>query len=204
MSPGLNRHPPARRLLPALGLAAIPVLLALFPDSGALLQWMRAGGGLLRGLSSHWVHWSASHLFWSGGTFLLLSIVAAREDPQRFFRCIAAASFAVSAAVWLGTTLDCYRGLSGIDSALFTMLAARRLQSAHRDGDRRQSIAMGLLLLLFAAKLVFECATGGALFVDGGTTMRPVPAAHAAGGAAGLLVSLAGDRRRIARFNPVT
>jgi hypothetical protein len=83
--------------------------------------------------------------------------------------------------------LDTYRGLSGIDSALFTLLATRVLHESIALKDRPQAILAGVILALFVAKTAYEWTTGATLFVDSAAAnMLPIPLAHVMGGLVGV------------------
>jgi hypothetical protein len=113
---------------------------------------------------------------------------------------------AVPVALWLVQPgLPSYRGLSGLASGCFTLVAVRialaradvghgLLGAAARGGrwdrwDRWRAAAAWGLLGLFAAKTTFELVLGQAVFADGASAgFVPVPLAHAVAGAVGLVV----------------
>jgi hypothetical protein len=71
-----------------------------------------------------------------------------------------------------GRAVTAYRGLSGIDSALFALLLWQ---------ERRSRLAI-LCAVAFAAKIAFEVFAGATVFVARmGTDVVPVPIAHVAG-----------------------
>jgi rhomboid family GlyGly-CTERM serine protease len=148
-------------------------------------------GELWRLMTGHWVHWGWSHCFWSGGAFVLLAVLSGREAFRRTLGCVIVASLAIGGAFWFGTDLRFYRGLSGIDSALFTMLEVEMLSQQWRE--RRWDwvgTAASALLLGFVGKLGYEVATGQALFVDiQASGMVPVPLAHAVGAVVGVVMA---------------
>jgi len=83
--------------------------------------------------------------------------------------------------------MSSYRGLSGIDSALFVLLVAGVLKERLQDKSYPAMLVAGFTLLLLAGKILFEMVTGDTLFVsstDAGFV--PVPLAHAIGGICGL------------------
>jgi rhomboid family GlyGly-CTERM serine protease len=166
-----------------------PILRAI-PGAAERFQFDRAAiaaGQFWRVLTGHWAHWSAEHLLWSGGAFALLLFVCAARSFGRASACVTIAAVAVSATVWRWTDLQFYRGLSGIDSALFVLAAV----TITRAGGTRRQWATALLLLAFVGKIYAESATGAAVFVSAGDSgMAPVPLAHAVGGAVGLLCAL--------------
>src|SRR4029078_5316519 len=84
-----------------------------------------------------------------------------------------------------------YRGLSGIDSALFLNVALVLLHEAHNRRQALLSWTLGLLLVGFIAKLGYEMANGATLFVDSSEAgFTPLPLVHAVGAAVGILLAL--------------
>ena len=85
--------------------------------------------------------------------------------------------------------MQIYRGLSGIDSALFALLTVVMWNDGCRSQrPGRQAIAMGCLIA-FLLKLAFELMTGRNVFVnavDTGTVS--VPLAHVVGALCGLVI----------------
>ena len=79
-----------------------------------------------------------------------------------------------------------YRGLSGLDSAFFGLLAASLLTR----GQTPATIVGSLALAGFAAKSVFELATSQTVFAAG-VGYAPVPLAHLVGLVSGIVVALA-------------
>jgi rhomboid family GlyGly-CTERM serine protease len=176
----------------ALGLIA--PLLHFLPDVSAALQYDRsavAAGQFWRLLTCHWPHWSADHLLWSGGTFAVLVLVCRRLYPRQLLPCVLLSAPLVTGAVMFGTDLQTYRGLSGIDTALFTLLAIQILRENLADHRRVPAAAAGVLLLTLTAKIIYESITRGTLFVSADPSiMTPVPLAHFAGAVAGAIIAL--------------
>ncbi len=96
----------------------------------------------------------------------------------------------VPAAVWIFLPgMERYRGLSGLDSAFFALLAAEVLREKWREGRRLWALAVLAAALAFAGKIAWELATGTAVFVDSAAAgMVPVPLAHLVGAACGAAV----------------
>lgn len=154
-------------LFPALGTA-----LELRPERVALEPW--------RLLTCHLAHWNEQHLLWDLLVFLALAPLL---PPRRLAALLLPAGLAISFGVLIcQPELASYRGLSGIDAALFVALA---LDLARRAG-RLDRVLGGLALLLFAAKIAAELASGQAVFVATGGAFVPVPLAHLLGLAAAL------------------
>jgi rhomboid family GlyGly-CTERM serine protease len=147
---------------------------------------------LWRGISCHWAHWNGNHLFWSAGTFLVLGARCERAHRQQFLYCLVLSALAIPIALWrYMPELATYGGLSGLDSALFALLAVQVLRDKWNQGDRYW-LAVGVLCALaFAAKVGYEFHTAQTLFAEPTTAMSPVPLAHLVGGSVGTLVGIA-------------
>jgi rhomboid family GlyGly-CTERM serine protease len=185
-----RKAPPLRGAAAATVLLGVPALVvALVPGAAELLQYDRAAlgaGEAWRVLACHWTHWTGEHLIWDLAAFAVLAFLAWRVSPRRCAIVLALAGVAIPAAVAFGLpAMDRYRGLSGLDSALFVFVAASMLGTAGAAGRRR----IGLVLAAFLAKIGFEIVTGAAVFVDA-SAFVPVPLAHLAGAACGWLATL--------------
>jgi len=190
----------ARRLtgaLPPLVIALCAMVAALCPAAGDILQFDRArilSGQWYRLLTGHLTHFTASHLAWDLGVFIGLGLIAGAIDGRGTAVTLALAAVAIPLGVLqFQPALQTYRGLSGLDSALFVFLVCRQLWVAE---DGLGTTGLGLAwapfgcLVVFGAKVVFECVTGRTLFVSGAGTFTAVPLAHAVGGACGAAVGL--------------
>jgi rhomboid family GlyGly-CTERM serine protease len=151
-----------------------------------------AAGELWRLLTGHLTHWSLNHLFWDAATFLGLSLACIRWRHRRTLACILSSAVAISATVLVAhPELHTYRGLSGIDTALFILLAVNLWQSARLTGDRALAAVVFAALAGFAGKTSYELLTGGTLFVDvANAPFIPLASAHAMGALIGALAAL--------------
>lgn len=179
----------------SLFLSAMAVLVFVQPSAGTWLQYDRraiAGGEIWRLVSSHWTHVSADHLFWDVLTFLLLGTLCEQINRLRFCTCVLASTIIIPVALW--TTMPqlwIYRGLSGIDSALYLLLAVTLLKDEIQGKRWAWVIALLGALVAFVAKAGYEITTGGIIFVNRGAShMIPVPLAHCAGAVVGTIVGL--------------
>jgi rhomboid family GlyGly-CTERM serine protease len=183
-----------------VALGASAVLIALLPGVAEAAQLERAlvAREPWRILSGHLSHFSAAHLAYDLAVFLALGWVCEARWPRRTRLGLCVALPACSAAVLLGAPeLATYRGLSGLDSTLFVLLAARmHAERASRSAWMRLVPALALLGLL--AKIAYELCADATLFAGGADLFVPVPVAHLAGGAIGLLAASwpAPDRSR--------
>jgi len=180
----------------AIGLSGLAAaVLSHWPAATAALQFDReavAAGQLWRLIACHWTHWTDDHLIWDLIVYLGLGWTCVLMNPRATARTLALASLLVGAGVWLLLPeMTRYRGLSGLDSALFVLLA---LQLAARLPANRR-LLIHAALLAFLAKTAYEAATAATLFAASGDAFIPVPAAHLLGGLAALL-ALAVARRK--------
>jgi rhomboid family GlyGly-CTERM serine protease len=173
----------------------VPFAIFASPRVTEWLQYDRAAiaaGKWWRMLSCHWTHWSAGHLLWDAVMFLVLGLCCERLAPRRTPACLAGAVLFIPLVLWWAQpAMHLYRGLSGLDSALFVLLAAVTLRESLAARRTAESAAAVGLILSFAAKTLCEAVTGVSLFVEAGGVFEPAPLAHAAGGLAGLLAGSA-------------
>lgn len=184
-----DRQSHGSRRLPwlTLGLAGLAAMLffgagpapeALLYDRAAIGQ-----GEFWRLVTGHLVHSDISHLGWNLAALLILGGLLETTPGlgrRGLFLALGVGVIAVSAALWWGIpALAWYCGLSGVLNAVYVVLLA---------GVWRQT-GSGLLLVLLAGnavKIAVEAVAGVALFTD--PLWQPVPAAHAAGYLAGMVV----------------
>ena len=186
---GLARRTPCVSLF----LAATAVGVFLWPGLGAHLQYDRAAiadGEVWRLVSGHWTHYSSDHAFWDVLAFSALAVSCERKSRPRFLACVVTATLAISCAVWLLLPgMGIYRGLSGIDSALFTLFIADMWEEHRQTGPGRPQLLAALCLVAFLAKSAFELQTGRNVFVSGlDASTVGVPLAHLVGAGCGLLI----------------
>lgn len=139
-------------------------------------------------VSCHLAHWSTQHLFWDVLMFFVLGWHLEKSIAKPYYFTLIASSLLIPLGVLvMQPEITSYRGLSGIDTALFALLCTSKLASGYREGSQR-SIALFLFLLLAMwSKLLFEFSTGGVMFVRN-DNFTPVPAAHLCGAVIGMLV----------------
>jgi hypothetical protein len=130
--------------------------------------------------------------------FLVLGTVCERRWPRRFLLCLPLAAAAISLAIWyLPPKLETYRGLSGLDTALFTLAAVGYLQSAMSERNRALAAAISALLAALAVKIMYEAATGMTLFVNSADAFIPLPLVHLVGGLIGVGVAVIANPRAL-------
>lgn len=198
----------ARRMpCASLLLSAAAVSMSCFPSLAARLELDRAAiaaGEVWRLVSAHWVHYSFDHLFWDALAFGVLGIGCERRSRPRFLMCVTTSALAISMAVWFGLPgLRAYRGLSGIDAALLTLLFTDLWRESLHARESRQLLLQAACLAAFLCKIAFELATGSNVFVEteqSGTVA--VPLAHLVGAVVGVLVGLGARVPWMPAFRP--
>ena len=176
--------PPLAGMLLTGGIMMAAVLIQCSTGLAEALQWQRNAGTGVRWLTSHLCHWSWNHLAWDLFAFGLLSLLSLRVAPSRYLPCLLAAAMLIPLEIRINQPmLDSYRGLSGIDGALFGLVATalwRQPPTNRRRGATR--VLAGLGGCGFLAKTLYELTTGGTLFVEAGPEpFVPVISAHLIG-----------------------
>ena len=185
--------PPLAGMLLAGGIMLLAVLVQCSTGLAEALQWQRNAGSGVRWLTSHLCHWSWNHLVWDVFAFGLLSLLSLRVAPSRYVFSLLAAAMLIPLEIRINQPmLDSYRGLSGIDCALFGLVAAALWQQPSKNGRGGAArMLAGLGGCGFLAKTLYELTTGGTLFVEAGPEpFVPVISAHLVGFFTGLGVGL--------------
>jgi rhomboid family GlyGly-CTERM serine protease len=139
-------------------------------------------GEWYRLLTCHLPHWTTNHLGWSLVTFAVLCSLCEIRGQLRTLCCTMASAVLIPLSLlWAQPSLITYRGLSGIDSALFVLLAVQLLRTTPAVAR-----IVTLALVAFVGKAIFEMLTGGTLFANPAGRFVPVPLAHLTGAVVGL------------------
>lgn len=175
-------------IFPPILLAVLACLVATSSSLTVALQFdvaEIAGGQIWRLITGHFTHWNFDHLFWDVATFAALGIVCCRRSPERTLRCVAAAALAISVTILvIHPEIRVYRGLSGIDTALFALLAVDLLRET--KGAIRSMALVSLIGLI--AKTSYEIVATQTLFVDcREADFTPLVSAHIVGAVIGWL-----------------
>jgi rhomboid family GlyGly-CTERM serine protease len=181
----------------AVAVYALPTLtLALQFDPVAVEsgQWWRL-------ITGHWTHWSADHLWWDALVFLCLSIICERGGRLRYLTCVFASAMCISLVLcWTQSSAMIYRGLSGIDAALYVLLLGMIVRQQITARQWTWIPVAALFFLGFVAKICYEITTNSTVFVDSSTSgFVPLPLAHAIGAAVGLLTLFLGNNSKAER-----
>ena len=195
-----------------LSLCLLAVAALLLPSLTGALEFSRASladGECWRLLTGHLTHWNFDHFMWDLVMFAALGAICERRGRGRYAACLLAAALAIPLCVYaLMPEMATYRGLSGLDSALFAMLAVLMLREKWAERDWTGTTIVAILLLGFAAKVGYEFVTLQTVFVDSAAAdFIPLPLAHIVGAAVGTLAAVAtmpriwysGEPRALAR-----
>ena len=183
--------PIAMRNLPWITIAVAASAAAVFalPAAAPLLEYDRqavlAGGQLWRLFSGHLAHWSTPHLALDLGALLLLGWVAERKDRRRLGLLLVAAALVISVVLLRDPTWSTYRGLSGVDAALYVYVAVTLWREGASQRRPMRVVALALLAA-FVGKMIVEGLSGAAIFMAPGDAQTVVLSAHVSGALVGL------------------
>lgn len=173
-------------------IATAALLLQSLPDlqTTAELRFTElSAAGLWRLATCHLLHWSWDHFIWDVAVLLAAGSYCEIRWPRQFALVLFAAGILIPAAVMISAPqLQSYRGLSGIDSALFALAAASLLIEEFRDGRKATTILVASVVAAQFLKIAAESVAGQTLFVQNAPFI-PVPLAHLCGAMTGSLLS---------------
>ncbi|ATC62694.1 rhombosortase [Nibricoccus aquaticus] len=181
---------------------AVAVATHAIPGMTEALQFDRSAfsrGEVWRLITGHFTHFGADHLRWDVIAFVAFGSLVEFRSRRAWIYCVAISAVVISFGVsWLQPQFTLYRGLSGLDSALFAFVATDLVREGRRSKDKLM-IGLGALALSgFLAKCVYELVSGRTLFVETGDAFQPVPLAHLLGAVIGVLTAQEWKNRRAA------
>jgi len=174
-------------------LVGAAVALHLIPGAPEALEFQR---GVLatqpwRVLTAQVVHYPGDHLIWDLGMFALLAPLLELRDRRVFAATLAVGALLIPFSVLLfAPEITTYRGLSGIDTALFGALAVLLYREFRAHDDRRGLWILAAQVALLVVKLTYEHTTGNCLLVTNEGWV-PLAGAHIVGFLAGIACSWA-------------
>lgn len=137
-------------------------------------------------LACHCLHWSGEHLFWDVSVFFVLGTICEARLPCKFALALLTAGLAIPVCVLaLHPQVQSYRGLSGLDTAIFSLLVGDQLISRFNERNWFQTLLLGSMLLAMTIKIAHEMLLGAQVFVHD-DSFTPVPLAHVVGALIGL------------------
>ncbi len=139
-----------------------------------------ANNQLLTLWTGHLLHYTLEHFVWDALMFVGFACLLWREERWRLWLWLFIAAPLISIVVFrVDPGLSEYRGLSALDSMLFTRYCLG-IAVFSKGWDR---LLFGLVpLAALTGKIIYELTAGSALFVsDLGPGVVPLPSAHIAG-----------------------
>jgi len=139
-----------------------------------------------RVVTCHWLHWSADHLIWDLVVFAVLGAMCEWRSPRSYLGTVLLSAIAIPLCVmhWL-PEVGSYRGLSGIDTALFGLLVSGLLVQRTKDHDWSGTLLFAFFLIGLSGKITMETISHTNIFVSD-TSFVPVPLAHLVGAIIGV------------------
>lgn len=176
-------RPAASPLPPAVALAALFLLLALWPAAADLLCYQRdaqARGELWRVFTGHFVHLNLSHALLNAAGTVLVALVLRQEVPARdWWRLTLAAPFVISLGLWLKQpALVAYVGFSGVLHGLLYFGVLRLIPAA-------PGLALTVLALLVGRQAWEQTGAYDPDYLRGLIHGRVMPDAHLFGALTG-------------------
>jgi rhomboid family GlyGly-CTERM serine protease len=180
-----------RRIPITLTISGLAILLHF---AGGLGTWLSfqfnevAAYDFARLLGCHLLHWSTEHLFWDLAAFAVLGAACEWRSPRRYAWTLLLTAILVPLCVmfWV-PQVGSYRGLSGIDTALFGLLVSSLIVQRIKDRETSGALFYTLLLVGLFCKIAIEMISEKNIFVSD-VTFTPVPIAHLVGAAIGLAI----------------
>lgn len=186
------RHP--RSPIITLSLAVVVLAAWWLPGASEALQLERTAivqGESWRPFTAHLTHWTTSHLVWDLAAFALLGTIIERRSCRLLASTLITSAAAIAAAVWwFEPGLATYRGLSGVDSALFSAVVIAMATESIARRSWGMTLASGAACLGFIAKTCVELGSAAPLFVAPDASFEPVPLAHLVGALSGVASAL--------------
>ncbi|ENP8456201.1 rhombosortase [Photobacterium damselae] len=137
-------------------LAIIIGVIAQFPSLAPYLNWDRNAildGEVWRIVTGNITHTNWPHLIMNSIGFIIITFIFRRHFQPKIYTLVI---FALSIAISIGlfaTSILWYAGFSGVLHGLFAWGAVKDIQSKNKEGY--------LLLLALAAKVGWDCFSGG-------------------------------------------
>lgn len=173
-------------------IAVLTVLAFLMPSVAGMFEFSTVNSlvsQIPQIFGCHLLHWSFDHLSWDLFMFVLVGSLCERRSQIDFSFTLLLSSILIPVCVAIfAPSVTSYRGLSGIDTALFSYAALIFMNDSWKEKNWNGVWIYGILFAGMLLKTAYECAFGGTLFVDSGT-FSPVPIAHIVGGAIGAFVA---------------
>ncbi|MGY8749800.1 MAG: rhomboid family intramembrane serine protease [Pirellulales bacterium] len=182
-----------------LTVAVATVVVFLIPGLESLLDFqtnLPVFHQLIQLFGCHMAHWSFDHLVWDLVMFVTMGVICERRNSIQYAIALALSAITIPLLVsYFALDVSSYRGLSGLDTALFGLAVLYLVDSSIRE---KNWPGVGMYAFLFAGmmgKIAYECFVGGTLFVNS-EGFTAVPIAHLVGAVIGTAIGLFEIARR--------
>lgn len=180
MSKSKNKSAILFPLIPVIAAVAIYFM----PNAGECMEFNRqliGAGEFWRFLTGHLTHFSLDHLTWDVITFAVLGIICNNHSRREYLAVCFGSALMISLVAWYACPgMEAYRGLSGVDTALYCYVALTMGISALHKKDYAIFAGILILLAMMFGKTLYELLSGEALFVNS-DRFSTLPQAHIAG-----------------------
>lgn len=197
----------AKRIYITLFVVCFALFIQLVPSVGSSFEWGWSHVDSLfdyKLITCHAVHWSWNHLVWDLLMFSVLGAICESTNRVRFIVYLIVSSIVIPIFVFAcHPELSTYRGLSGVDSGLFALVAIDGILTSRTKNDHQGLVVFSVCLLCLIAKIALEIAVGGNLFVRD-SSFIPVPIAHLVGATTGALTCVLMNNRSIEKASATT
>ena len=178
----------------SLLLVAFALALQAIPGAAEALEYNRTAveaGEVWRIATSQFVHYPGDHLLWDLGMFALLAPLLEGRRRALLALTVGVTAILVPASLWVGQPqVETFRGLSGVDTAIFGALCVLLFQEMRAHRDRGGLALLAVQVTAFGCKLAYEHITGRCFLVHN-EGWSPVTSAHLVGIAVGLGCAIA-------------
>ncbi len=173
-------------------LSFLTVVCFTFPQLNAVFELnfhLVESGQWWRLVTGHFTHWSLEHCAWDLLVFCVLSASLEMYSIKTTATLLLLSAFSIGVGMYLQNNYDIYRGLSGIDSALFVYLCLLGIQKASMGERNLERMCLYGALVLFMGKTLIECCGGYTFFVHTmGDHVQTAPFSHILGAICAIVV----------------
>ena len=176
----------------AILLGLIAIALYFIPTANEILEYNRnlilINHQYYRIITGHFVHFSVEHLFWDVSMYIVLGTICCHKNWKLFVQASIISTVTISVELLLiETQFTHYRGLSGIDTALYSIIILDSIYKNFQDKYYLQSFSSFTLGGLLISKITYEFISNKAIFANS-TSFVPLPSAHFIGLLIGIIL----------------
>jgi len=125
-------------------------------------------------ITAHYTHWNVEHLIYDTGMFILFGFLTLKINEKIFYIILFLVPLFASLIILIFKPyMMCYRGISGIDTALFTFTVLFFALKSLKNNEYKTFLFCFLAISALTLKTFYESLTGSAFFVSSGFTLEP-------------------------------